>query len=29
MPGQAVVEKPFNADHIRDATKLTMDSRDG
>jgi CheY-like chemotaxis protein len=29
MPGQAVVEKPFTADHIRDAAKLTMDSRDG
>lgn len=29
MPGQVVVEKPFTADHIRDAAKLTMDSRDG
>lgn len=29
MPGHALVEKPFSADHIKDATKLTLDSRDG
>ena len=29
MPGHALVEKPFSADHIMDATKLTLDSRDG
>ena len=29
MPGHALVEKPFSAEHITDATKLTMDSRDG
>ena len=29
MPGHAFVEKPFSADHIMDATKLTMDSRNG
>lgn len=29
MPGHALVEKPFSADHIMDATKLAMDSRDG
>jgi DNA-binding response OmpR family regulator len=27
MPGHVLVEKPFSADHIRDATKLTLDSR--
>ena len=29
MTGHALVEKPFSADHIKDATKLTLDSRDG
>ena len=29
MPGHALVEKPFSADHIMEATKLTLDSRDG
>jgi len=29
MPGHALVEKPFRADHIMDATKLTLDSRNG
>ncbi len=29
MPGHAMVEKPFSADHIMDATKLTLDRRNG
>ena len=29
MPGHALVEKPFIADHIMAATKLTLDSRNG
>ena len=29
MPGHALVEKPFSADHIRDATTLTLDRRNG
>jgi CheY-like chemotaxis protein len=29
MPGYALVEKPFSADHIRDATTLTLDRRHG
>ena len=29
MPGHALVEKPFNADHIMDAARLTLASRDG
>lgn len=29
MPGHALVEKPFDADHIMEAIKLTMDNRDG
>ena len=29
MPGHALIEKPFSADHIMDATKLTLGSRDG
>ena len=29
MPGQAFVEKPFSAEHLMDATKLTMESRNG
>jgi two-component system, response regulator PdtaR len=29
MPGHALVEKPFNAEHIMDATRLTLDGRDG
>lgn len=27
MPGHALVEKPFSTDHILDATRLTLDSR--
>ena len=29
MPGQALVEKPFSADHIMAAARLTMDGRNG
>ena len=29
MPGHALVEKPFSAKHIIDATKLTLESRHG
>ena len=29
MPGHALVEKPFSAHHIEEATKLTLDRRDG
>ena len=29
MPGHALVEKPFIAKHVIDATKLTLDSRSG
>jgi CheY-like chemotaxis protein len=29
MPGHALVEKPFSAGLIMDATKLILDSRDG
>ena len=29
MPGHALVEKPFSADHIMDATRLTLETRDG
>ena len=29
MPGSALVEKPFSAEHIIDATKLTLASRHG
>ena len=29
MPGHALVEKPFSADHIIDATRLTLEARDG
>lgn len=29
MPGHAMVEKPFSADHLMDATKRTLDSRNG
>lgn len=29
MPGHALVEKPFTAGHIIEATKLTLESRDG
>ena len=29
MPGHALVEKPFSAEHIMDAAKLTLDSRNG
>ena len=29
MPGHILVEKPFSADHIMDATRLTMAGRNG
>ena len=29
MPGHALIEKPFSANHIMDATKLALDSRNG
>ena len=29
MPTHLLVEKPFSAEHLRNATKLTMDGRDG
>jgi len=29
MPGHRLVEKPFHADHIMDAAKLALDSRNG
>ena len=29
MPGHALVEKPFSPNHITDATRLTLDSRNG
>ena len=29
MPGHALVEKPFSADHIMDATMLVLECRDG
>ena len=29
MPAHPLVEKPFNAEHIMDAIKLTLDSRNG
>ncbi len=29
MPGHALVEKPFSAHHIAEATKLILDARDG
>ena len=29
MPGHRMVEKPFSAQHIMDATKLTLDREDG
>lgn len=29
MPGQALVEKPFKAEHIKEAIKLTMDTQSG
>ena len=29
MPGHALVEKPFHADHIIEAIKLTLESRNG
>lgn len=29
MPGYALVEKPFSAHHIAEATKLALDARDG
>jgi CheY-like chemotaxis protein len=29
MPGQALVEKPFSARYLMDATKLTLENRDG
>lgn len=29
MPGHALVEKPFSADHIIDATQLALENKDG
>jgi DNA-binding response OmpR family regulator len=29
MPGHALIEKPFDVDHIMEAIKFTMDNRDG
>jgi DNA-binding response OmpR family regulator len=29
MPGHALIEKPFSANHVMEATKLTLDSRNG
>lgn len=29
MPGQALVEKPFSAGYLMDATKLILENRDG
>ena len=29
MPGHPLVEKPFSAEHIMNATKLTLENRDG
>ena len=29
MPGHPLIEKPFNAEHILEAIKLTLDSRNG
>lgn len=29
MPGHAMVEKPFNIHHIRQATKLVLEGKDG
>ena len=29
MPGHPLIEKPFNAEHIMDAIKLTLDNRNG
>ena len=29
MPGHRLVEKPFSAEHIIDATKLALDNRNG
>ena len=29
MPGHALIEKPFSADHVMDAIKLTLDSSNG
>ena len=29
MPGHPLVEKPFGAEHIANATKLAMENRDG
>ena len=29
MPGHPLVEKPFKAEHIMDAIKLTLDNRNG
>jgi DNA-binding response OmpR family regulator len=29
MPGHALIEKPFSADHVMEATELTLDSRNG
>jgi len=29
MPGHRLIEKPFSADHVMDAARLTLDSRNG
>jgi DNA-binding response OmpR family regulator len=29
MPGHALIEKPFSADHVMEAAKITLDSRNG
>jgi len=29
MPGHSLVEKPFRADHIMDATKLALENKNG
>jgi DNA-binding response OmpR family regulator len=29
MPGHALIEKPFDVDHIMEAIMLTLDNRDG
>lgn len=29
MPGHGLVEKPFRADHLMDATKLALENRNG
>jgi DNA-binding response OmpR family regulator len=29
MPGHALIEKPFSADHVMEAAKITLNSRNG